>query len=402
MKPKSKNLEQQNWSIIFGVWLIYFCFGITVASVAPLVPYITNDLNISYKQMGLILGAWQFTYIFFAIPAGYILDKYGLKASIFMAAMIFTLSLISRGLSNNFYHMWLSVALFGIGGPLISVGAPKVSKLWKNQKYRSISMGILVTGPLFGGIISLSFINSIFMPLLNNDWQKVYLLYSFVPFISGCIWLIIFNRYKISYKKNTLNLNIKKSFMQFKLIIKKKRFLIILILGTISMFLVHGIAGWLPKIISSKGININLSSLFAIIPSFIGIIAALIIPRFSNNKTRVMILTILFLNAIFALFLIQSLTVPLFILGLILLGISTGSLISLLLNHLSETKDISYNNIGIASGLFFSVIEIGGVIGPFTIGLIYDYYTDFNIALSFYALLITFMIVPLYILNKLK
>jgi cyanate permease len=240
------------------------------------------------------------------------------------------------------------------------------------------------------------------MPLLNNDWQKVYLLYSFVPFISGCIWLIIFNRYKISYKKNTLNLNIKKSFMQFKLIIKKKRFLIILILGTISMFLVHGIAGWLPKIISSKGININLSSLFAIIPSFIGIIAALIIPRFSNNKTRVMILTILFLNAIFALFLIQSLTVPLFILGLILLGISTGSLISLLLNHLSETKDISYNNIGIASGLFFSVIEIGGVIGPFTIGLIYDYYTDFNIALSFYALLITFMIIPLYILNKLK
>ena len=144
------------------------------------------------------------------------------------------------------------------------------------------------------------------------------------------------------------------------------------------MFLVHGIAGWLPKIISSKGININLSSLFAIIPSFIGIIAALIIPRFSNNKTRVMILTILFLNAIFALFLIQSLTVPLFILGLILLGISTGSLISLLLNHLSETKDISYNNIGIASGLFFSVIEIGGVIGPFTIGLIYDYYTDFT------------------------
>ena len=79
--------------------------------------------------MGLILGAWQLTYMFFALPAGFILDKYGLKISIFIAAIIITLSLISRGLSNNFYQMWLAVALFGIGGPLISVGVPKASSL---------------------------------------------------------------------------------------------------------------------------------------------------------------------------------------------------------------------------------------------------------------------------------
>ena len=402
MQPQSKNSKNQNWYIIFGVWLIYFCFGFTVSSIAPIVPYITNDLDISYKQMGLILGAWQFTYIFFALPAGFIIDKYGLKVSIFIAAMIITLSLISRGFSNNFYHMWLAVALFGIGGPLISVGAPKASSLWSSQKNRAISMGILVTGPLFGGITSLSFMNSIFMSLLDNNWKTVYFFYSLVPFISGCIWLIICNKYKIFYKKNIFDLDIKKSISEFNLIITKKRFLIILILGTSSMFLIHGISGWLPKIISSKGININFSSFLASIPIFIGIISALIIPRFSNNKTRIIILLMLFLNAILALFLLQSLTLHIFIFGLILLGISTGSLLSLLLNHLSETKDISYNNMGIAGGLFFSISEIGGVLGPFSIGIIYDYYTDFNIALSFYALLITLMIVPLYILKKLK
>ena len=402
MQPQSKNSKNQNWYIIFGVWLIYFCFGFTVSSIAPIVPYITNDLDISYKQMGLILGAWQFTYIFFALPAGFIIDKYGLKLSIFIAAMIITLSLISRGFSNNFYHMWLAVALFGIGGPLISVGAPKASSLWSSQKNRAISMGILVTGPLFGGITSLSFMNSIFMSLLDNNWKTVYFFYSLVPFISGCIWLIICNKYKIFYKNNIFDLDIKKSISEFNLIITKKRFLIILILGTSSMFLIHGISGWLPKIISSKGININFSSFLASIPIFIGIISALIIPRFSNNKTRIIILLMLFLNAILALFLLQSLTLHIFIFGLILLGISTGSLLSLLLNHLSETKDISYNNMGIAGGLFFAIIEIGGVLGPFSIGIIYDYYTDFNIALSFYALLITLMIVPLYILKKLK
>ena len=87
MKTKNKSKKNQSWSIIFGLWLIYFCFGYAVSSIAPIVPYITNDLSISYKQMGLILGAWQFTYMFFALPAGFVLDKYGLRISIFTSSL---------------------------------------------------------------------------------------------------------------------------------------------------------------------------------------------------------------------------------------------------------------------------------------------------------------------------
>ena len=111
--------------------------------------------------------------------------------SIFLAALIITLSLISRGLSNNFYHMWLAVALFGIGGPLISVAVPKVSSLWKDEKSRAISMGILFTGPMFGGIFSLFTMNSLIMPLFNNNWKLVYFLYSLASFFAGLIRLFI-------------------------------------------------------------------------------------------------------------------------------------------------------------------------------------------------------------------
>ena len=95
--------------------------------------------NITYKEMGLILGAWQFIYIFFALPAGIFVDKYGLKISIFISAIIITLSLLFRGFSESFFYMWLAVALFGVGGPLISVSAPKTALIWSNQKNRVIS-----------------------------------------------------------------------------------------------------------------------------------------------------------------------------------------------------------------------------------------------------------------------
>ena len=400
----SKNLNNKNhsWSIIFGLWLIYFCFGYSVSSIAPIVPYITHDLNISYKQMGLILGAWQFTYMFFALPAGFILDRYGLKASIFAAAIIITLSLISRGLSNNFYHMWLAVALFGIGGPLISVGVPKVSTIWKSEKNRAISMGILFTGPMCGGIFSLLTMNSLIMPLLNNNWKLVYFLYSLAPFLAGLIWLFITKNKIILNKKESSLLNISDGISIFKLIITKKRFINILILGTAGMFLVHSITGWLPKIIYAKGVNLSLSSALATIPIIVGILSALIITRFSNKTTRINILTILFMNAGLSLFFIQSSNLIMIIIGLLFLGLSTGSLIVIILNHMSETKNISYNNIGIAGGIFFSIIQIGGVLGPFFMGLVYDLYNNFNIALSIYSIIMFMMLLPLFIIRKEK
>ena len=93
------------------------------------------------------------------------------------------------------------------------------------------------------------------------------------------------------------------------------------------MFLVHSITGWLPKIIHEKEIDLSLSSALATIPIIIGIFSALTINRFANKATRINILTILFVNAGLSLFFIQSSNLSIIIIGLLFLGLSTGTLI---------------------------------------------------------------------------
>tara|TARA_B100001778_G_C18187735_1_gene449814 strand:- start:99 stop:605 length:507 start_codon:yes stop_codon:yes gene_type:complete len=168
------------------------------------------------------------------------------------------------------------------------------------------------------------------------------------------------------------------------------------------MFLVHSISGWLPKIIHAKGIDLSLSSTLATIPIIIGIFSALTITRFANKATRINILTILFVNAGLSLFFIQSSNLSIIIIGLLFLGLSTGTLIVIILNHMSESKNISFNNLGIAGGIFFSIIQIGGVLGPFFMGLVYDLYNNFNIALSIYSIIMFMMLFPLFIIRKEK
>ena len=42
------------WVVLCGVWLIYFSFGLTVAALGPLVTPITDDLNMTFGQMGTV------------------------------------------------------------------------------------------------------------------------------------------------------------------------------------------------------------------------------------------------------------------------------------------------------------------------------------------------------------
>ena len=63
-----EQLGRHRWAMLGGVWLLYFCFGLSVASLAPLVASIEEDLQIDHALMGTILGAWPVVYIIFSAP----------------------------------------------------------------------------------------------------------------------------------------------------------------------------------------------------------------------------------------------------------------------------------------------------------------------------------------------
>ena len=58
--------------------------------------------------------------------------------------------------------------------------------------------------------------------------------------------------------------------------------------------------------------------------------------------------------------------------GLILQGIARSSLMTVLVLTLVELPGIGEQRAGVASGLFFSAAEVGGVLGPLGMGVIDD------------------------------
>ena len=47
------------WVMLAGVWLLYFAFAASIASIAPLVYRVMLDLGMNRAEMGTVLAAWQ-------------------------------------------------------------------------------------------------------------------------------------------------------------------------------------------------------------------------------------------------------------------------------------------------------------------------------------------------------
>ena len=369
------------WVLLGGVWLIYFCFGLTTASMAPLVASITAELGIGYSTMGAILGAWPLVYIAAAIPCGMLLDRLGARVALLIAALIMGASGTARGLAGDETALFAAVGLFGIGGPLISIGAPKLIANWFEGTSRGTAMGIYITGPSLGGIASLSLTNGVLMPLTGQDWRLVLFLYAGFVAASGLLWLAIASHPAARAHGSTQADGKKFDIAAFAEILRLREVRIVLAMSVGIFFINHGLNNWLPELLRSRGMTPALAGYWASIPTVIGVIGSLIIPRLATPEYRVRVMALLFVSALLGSLLLHANPGPWLASGLILQGIARSSMMTIAILLLMETPGMPKARLGLAGGLFFTAAEIGGVLGPLTIGVLSDLTDGFTVPL---------------------
>ena len=373
------------WAMLAGVWLLYWCFGLTAGSLAPLVAPITQDLNIGHAAMGFVFGAWQLVYIAAAAPGGMAMDLFGPRRTLFIATAVIALSGLLRAWADSYEFMLFAVAIFGLGGPLVSVGAPKVIALWFDGRDRAFAMGIYITGPSLGMITSLAFTNPLLMPVFDNDWRAVLSVYAAIAFAAALVWLVISAHPEARRVEAKLAAEPREP--QLKLygeLLRLPTVRLMLLMSVGIFFFNHGLNNWLPTLLRTRGLDGTEADLWAMTPTLVGVAGSLLIPRLATPKRRFPILIALLVAALLATVLLQAMPGGLLGLGLVLQGIARSSLMTVSILILIELQEIGPRRAGAVSGLFFSAAEIGGVTGPLALGAISEATGGFELAL--YAL----------------
>ncbi|MFP6805244.1 MAG: MFS transporter [Pseudomonadales bacterium] len=362
---------KSQWLLLLGVWMLYVSFGLIATSLAPLASLIIIDLGMTHAEMGLAMGAWQFIYIFSAVPSGILLDRIGARHALAIAGIVVGLSALARVFADDASSLILAVMLFGLGGPIVSAGASKVVISSFTGSSRGLAMGIYMTGPAIGSIISLTTTHSLLLPLFDNSWRSILLLWAGVAFLSAFCWFNLATVASSSATGRQTGPHVSQTRV-IGMLITRPAVVIVLLMSISVMMFSHGLSNWLPELLQSHGLSAVNAGYWAAVPTIIGITSSLIIPRLATPERRFKILIGLSLAA-FSASIMLRLTEPSSLLtGLLLQGIANSSLVTVLILTLLELPEVHERHSGVASGLFFSASQLGGVLGPVTMGVLYS------------------------------
>jgi len=376
-------------------WLLYVCFGIVSRAIFPLVTPILNDLSIIYTQMGLILGSWQLTYIMMALVAGSVLDRWGVRKSLFAGAIIIGLSSSLRYVANDFTTLLIAVTLFGVGGPMISIGGPKTISSWFRGSSRGIAIGLYTSGNWIGGLLALALTNSLVMPLVGQSWRMAFAVYGMVTFCIGLLWLIFARESESKLSSETLSI-----IDVFGNLGKLRNVRIVLAMGLLAFAIGHGFSSWLPKILETKGMSGQQAGFAASITIAAGIPSILILPSVVPARLRGRAMAILSILTAINIVLVMQISGAALLIGLATLGFISAPFMSLLLLILMDSTGVETRHMGSAGGMFFCVAEIGGFAGPFFMGVLVDLTGTFMAGALFLASLCITMAALTHLLKK--
>ena len=360
--------DQHRWRNLALIWLLYFSFGMVIRAIAPLVTPILKDLQLSYTQMGFILGSWQLTYIMTAMLAGTIIDQWGVRKSLMAGTIVIALSSALRYFPKSFEGMLGAVLLFGAGGSMISVGCPKAIFLWFTEKNRGTAVGIYLTGAWLGGIFALTCTNSLIMPLMGQSWRYTFAFYGLFTFMTGLLWWFLVREKEIRGGRKEAGV-----VEVFCRLIRVRNVRVVLTLGFFSFVIIHGFSNWLPKFLEINGLSPSLAGVMAAVSLAAGVPALLIIPRLIPAASRRRFLALSTLLTMVSLIIVFATSGILQLMGLVLFGFITSPIVSILTLILMDTPQVGSEAMGSAVGMFFCIAEIGGFTGPLIIGALIDF-----------------------------
>jgi CP family cyanate transporter-like MFS transporter len=355
------------WIMLALLWLFYVCFGIVSRAIFPLVTPILNDLRMIYSQMGLILGSWQLTYIMMALVAGSILDRWGVRKSLFAGAVIIGLSSCLRYFANNSIGLLIAVALFGVGGPMISIGGPKTISSWFRGPSRGTAIGLYTSGNWIGGLLSLALTNSLVMPLVGNDWKQAFVLYGMITLGVGLLWILFARETESRETSNSMAI-----IDVFRNLGNLPNVRIVMAMGLLAFAIGHGFSSWLPKILETNGMSGQQAGFAASITIAAGIPSILLLPSLVPARYRGLTMAMLAILTAVNIILVMKISGIALYAGLAVLGFISSPFMSLLLLILMDSPGVETRHMGSAGGMFYCVAEIGGFAGPFFMGVLVD------------------------------
>lgn len=399
--PGPPQRHPYRWVIFGAMCNVYFAFGVILLAIPPMATAVRADLGVSRSVLGFALGAWALLYIVTATPAGRIIDRIGVRRAITIGSSLIATSAAVQSVAQNAAMLWLAIGIIGIGGPLISLSAPKLVGDWfTDGRERAKAVGFYTSAPAIGGLFALALTNSVLVPVFGG-WREVLAFEAALNLTAAAAWWVVSGRAPRASGApgapgtGGVAAPPLPAWAASKALIAAPGVRLAMLLGIGAFFITQGLAAWLPDMLEEhSGLSGASASNWAAASLAIGIVARLAVPGLARPERRSLVLHAVMAALAVAMVVMAFGPTGSHVPAALVIGLRS-TLNSLVILVLMEADQVTSANAGLAYGLWFSAVEVGGASGPPIVGAFGDADVGYTGALVAMAAMLAVMMLVL-------
>jgi MFS family permease len=359
----SNSPSKYKWYILgLGIATHMLVVAVPLMCMPVLFKEISEDLNLSLVQVGVVWGVASLPSLFAAFFAGLVSDKYGSTRTLGVACLLQAIAGTLRGISGDFTSLAVYMFLFGFFSIPLSFATHKAAGEWFSGRQLGLANGILAMGMGVGNMVG-SMVSATVLSPLFGGWRHLMFVYGAVAIVISLLWL----KAKRHPGRGGAAQSIEAvPFRQALSHVVRLRvvWLLALVVMCLSGY-IYGLNGYLPLYLRGAGwTNVGADGALAALcaASVVGVVPlSLLSDRIGLRKV---IMYPAFFVIIIGVSLLAAFSGPIVWLAVILVGFVQEAFFALSITMIMEAKEVGAAYAGTALGLSTTLVGLGGFFGP--------------------------------------
>jgi len=179
------DVSSVRWAVIavLSLGMIIAYVSRSALAVPLALPEFIRSFHLSATDRGVLNSAFFWTYALLQIPAGWLVDRYGVKFPYFLGFTVWCLASACTALTGSIAELIIVQVLLGVGQSVVAPASYRWIRYHFAEKERGLAVGLYMTGTKIGPAIG--------TPLAAwligvYDWRFMFVLIG----LGGMVWLV--------------------------------------------------------------------------------------------------------------------------------------------------------------------------------------------------------------------
>ena len=386
MQPEA---DRRRAALLVGVGgVCYAAFTFAWFPLPAFLAPIVAELGLSGTLAGIVAGAIPLTYVPVALASGLVVDRVGAGRAIGGGLAIVGVAHALRALATGFPALLLLTAAMGVGGTGLTFGLPKLVSVAVPADRRGTATSAYIVTASAGTALAVAIGRPVLGAVLGG-WRPAFLASGIAVLAMAVGWLFLVHA--LGPGPDTPSDDAVAGTVRDDLatVLSHRGLRLLVVVGTVYLLVRHGIQAWIPTIMEGRGLTAGVAAGLATLLVVARTVGVLAIPPLSDRLGRRR--PVVIGSGVLLVIGVGGMAVSGSHLGgsvlvVAVAGVGLGGLAPMIRTLPIELPEIGPRLTGTATGLVFTIGEVGGFLGPVVLGASADGLGTFDVGLAAFAL----------------